>query len=280
MLILKFILTCTRIGTILSRYSSGKLPKAFKVIPALSNWEEVLVLTHPEKWSNQAFYQATRLFISNLNAGMAQRFLNMVLLPKIRMALSPNSVRHTLQMKKMKLNHHLYESLIKSCFQPPAFYKGLIIPLCEGGDCTLLESQIVCSAIKKSTLPAMHSSAALHLLCQMEYSTTTQLFIKTIIDKRYALPKRVIESVVEHFYRFHDKDPKITNLPVVWHQSLLHFVQVYKREFSKEQKGKIYTISKKHTHHAITPTIRKELNTNVSIYDRQQNEEQDESMDN
>lgn len=29
------------VGTILSRYRSGKLPKAFKLIPNLSNWEEV-----------------------------------------------------------------------------------------------------------------------------------------------------------------------------------------------------------------------------------------------
>jgi essential nuclear protein 1 len=260
----------------LNRYTCGKLPKAFKVIPKLSNWEEVLVLTHPEKWSNQAFYQATKLFISALNPSMSQRFVNMVLLPKIRMALTPNSVRHTLQMKKMKLNHHLYEALIKSCYQPPAFYKGIVIPICEGGDCSLLEAQIICSAMKKATLPALHSSAALHLLCQIEFSPTTQLFIRTMLEKRYALPKRVIESLVESFYRFHDKDPKITNLPVVWHQSLLHFVQTYKREFNKEQKSKIYTISKRHTHHAITPLIRKELNTSASIYDRPQKD--DEAM--
>ena len=29
------------VKTILSRYRSGKLPKAFKIIPALSNWEQV-----------------------------------------------------------------------------------------------------------------------------------------------------------------------------------------------------------------------------------------------
>ena len=30
-------------GQILSKYRSGKLPKAFKVIPSLTNWEEVSV---------------------------------------------------------------------------------------------------------------------------------------------------------------------------------------------------------------------------------------------
>jgi len=31
------------VGQILSKYRSGKLPKAFKVIPSLTNWEEVSV---------------------------------------------------------------------------------------------------------------------------------------------------------------------------------------------------------------------------------------------
>ena len=29
----------------MSRYKSGKLPKAFKIIPTLANWEEILYLT-------------------------------------------------------------------------------------------------------------------------------------------------------------------------------------------------------------------------------------------
>lgn len=29
------------VGTILKRFTTGKIPKAFKIIPKLSNWEEV-----------------------------------------------------------------------------------------------------------------------------------------------------------------------------------------------------------------------------------------------
>ena len=32
------------VAVILSKYRSGKLPKAFKVIPHLQNWEEVLYI--------------------------------------------------------------------------------------------------------------------------------------------------------------------------------------------------------------------------------------------
>ena len=45
---------------VLSKYRSGKLPKAFKIIPALSNWEHILYITEPETWTAAAMYQATR----------------------------------------------------------------------------------------------------------------------------------------------------------------------------------------------------------------------------
>lgn len=38
----KVVEVYTAVGKILSRYSAGKVPKAFKVVPMLKNWEEVL----------------------------------------------------------------------------------------------------------------------------------------------------------------------------------------------------------------------------------------------
>lgn len=73
-----------KLGVVLKTYRSGKLPKAFKIIPMVSNWEELLFLTQPHKWSRHAVYEATKLFASNLNAKMAQRFYSLVLLPAVR----------------------------------------------------------------------------------------------------------------------------------------------------------------------------------------------------
>jgi RNA polymerase subunit RPABC4/transcription elongation factor Spt4 len=42
------------------------------------NWEDLLMLTDPEKWSAAAVYQATRIFTSTLKEKMAQRFFNQV----------------------------------------------------------------------------------------------------------------------------------------------------------------------------------------------------------
>lgn len=62
------------VGELLARYRSGKLPKAFKAIPKFTNWEQILYITEPDKWTAAAMYQATRLFASNLKDNMAQRW--------------------------------------------------------------------------------------------------------------------------------------------------------------------------------------------------------------
>lgn len=66
-------------------------------------------------------YQATRIFTSNLKEKMAQRFFNLVLLPRVRDDIS----------EYKKLNFHLYQALRKALFKPGAFMKGILIPLCE-----------------------------------------------------------------------------------------------------------------------------------------------------
>jgi len=48
-------------------------------------------------------------------------------------------------------------------------------------------------------------------------------------------------------------------LPVLWHQSLLTFVQRYKSDVSTEQKEALLELLKKHSHREITNEIRREL---------------------
>ena len=47
-------------------------------------------------------------------------------------------------------------------------------------------------------------------------------FIKILLDKKYALPYRAVDAVAAHFIKFIE-DTRI--MPVIWHQSLLTFVQ-------------------------------------------------------
>jgi len=237
----------TEIGNILSRYTAGKLPKAFKVIPSLANWESVLYLTRPDRWTPQAMYAATRIFASNLNPKMAQRFYSLVLLDAVRADICENH----------KLNYHYYISLKKAVYKPAAFFKGILLPLCRD-DCTLREAAIVASVLQRVSVPVHHSAVAIHKLAQMEeYSGAASIFIKTLLNKKYALPAPVIGSVVGHFARFTEE--RETVLPVLWHQALLVFVQRYKDEVGEEGKERLRVVMKQHSHHKLTPEIRREL---------------------
>ena len=152
------------VGALLARYKSGKVPKAFKIIPALANWEEVLYLTAPEAWTPHATFQATRLFASNLNAKMAQRFFNLVLLPRVRADILANR----------RLHFTLFCALKKATYKPAAFFKGLLLPLCQAGNCNLREAVIMSAVISRASIPMLHSAAALLKLAEMDYSGTNR----------------------------------------------------------------------------------------------------------
>lgn len=249
----KVVEVYSKIALLMSRYKSGSLPKVFKIIPSFQNWEEVLYLTHPENWTPNAVYQATRIFASNLKTDLAQRFYNLVLLDRVR-----DEIQHT-----KKLNYHLYMALKKALYKPGAFFKGILLPLLESGSCTLREAAIIGSVITKVSIPILHSSAALMKIADMDYTGPNSLFIRILLDKKYALPFKVIDSVVFHFLRF-KRDPR--EMPVLWHQSLLVFAQRYKEDITPEQRESLLDLIKYKFHDQITPEIRREL-SNVQTRD-------------
>lgn len=242
----KVIEVYTAVGKMLAHYKSGKLPKALKMLPHLKNWEEVLWLTRPDTWTPSAIFACTRIFASNLNVKMAQRFFNMVLLESCRDDITENK----------KLNYHLYMALKKALFKPAAFYKGILLPLCASRTCTLREATIFGSVIAKVSVPAIHSAAALMKLVQMPYSGSTSMFIRILLSKKYALPRRVIGALVDHFYSFINEKRE---LPVVWHQALLVFAQRYKLELDETQKITLRDLLRIQNHHLITAEVRREL---------------------
>jgi essential nuclear protein 1 len=235
----------TQVGELLSRYKSGKLPKAFKIIPTLANWEHVMWLTRPDKWTPHATHKAVKIFLSNLKGNNVQRFYNTVLLNKVRQDLDENK----------KLNYHLYLALRRALYKPAAFFKGVLFPLCEDG-CSLREATVFASLLAKTSIPVLHSSAALLHIAEMDYSGPNSLVIRVLLDKKYALPFKVLEALVQHFYRFvHDE----RTMPVLWQQSLLVFCQRYKLDLSPDQRRLIQEVVKSKFHDKISPEIRREL---------------------
>lgn len=59
---------------------------------------------------------------------------------------------------------------------------------------------------------------------------------------------------------------------MLWHQSLLTFVQRYKSDISSEQKEALLELLKMHSHHEITNEIRRELQ-NARCRDIEANED-------
>ncbi|KAF1761696.1 hypothetical protein GCK72_009952 [Caenorhabditis remanei] len=224
-----------QIGQYMSKYRSGKVPKAFKIIPKMINWEQILFLTKPETWTAAAMYQATRLFASNMNPKMCQRFYTLVLLPRLRDDID----------EFKKLNYHLYQALCKAIYKPSAFFKGLILPLLE-----------VSSVLTKVPIPIFHSAAAMLKIAEMEYTGANSVFLRALIDKKYALPYQAVDGVVNHFIRLKTDE---RDMPVLWHQCLLALCQRYKNDLSAEQKAAIHELIRFHGHYLISPEIRREL---------------------
>ncbi|XP_003377618.1 sodium-dependent acetylcholine transporter [Trichinella spiralis] len=133
-----------KVGKVLSIYRSGSIPKAFKIIPRLPNWEQVLYLTEPDRWTAAAMYQATRLFSSNMPA-----------------------------------------------------------------------------------------TAGMLCLAEKEYSLAVSYFLKILMEKKYTLPYIALDGIFNHFMRFINVKK---TLPVLWHETLLCFVQNYKSDLSSEQR--------------------------------------------
>lgn len=249
-----------KVGKLLHKYTDGRMPNAIKFIYGSHNWEELLYVTEPENWSPNAMYQATRIFASNFRVKQVERFYKLVLLPRVREDI----------LKNKRLHFALYQSLKKSMYKPAAFFKGILFPLCESRTCNLREAVIIGSVIQKVSIPILHSSVALLKLSEMEYCGTTSYFIKLLLEKKYALPYRALDALVAHFMRLLD-DKRI--MPVIWHQSLLAFVQRYKNDLQREDKDDLRMLLEKQKHKLVTPEIIRELDNS-----RNRGEKEDDLM--
>lgn len=237
-----------KIGLILSRYKSGKLPKAFKALPSLKNWECVLEITEPSRWSPNAVLYATKIFISSLNSRQTQRFFEAVLYPRFRDEMHGPA-------KKVSL--HVYQALKKAVYKPAAFFKGLVLPLAEDGNTTLREALVIASVLTRTSIPPLHSCAALLQLVEgSQWSGVSSILMRAILDKKYAMPYRVIDSLVKHFCCFQSCGRE---LPVLWHQCLLIFCQRYKNDLLKSQVAAIKELISSNGHHQISSECLREL---------------------
>ena len=183
-----------------------------------------------------------------------------------------------------KLNVHLYNALKKALYKPSAFFKGFLFPLLIEGTCTLREATIISSVCARVSIPVLHSAAALLRLTEIaaeqtsssntESSGATNIFLRILLEKKYALPYKVIDSLVFHFLRFRatteangpngmsDASRLGSNdfkLPVLWHQCLLAFAQRYRNDITEDQREALLDLLLVRGHKDIGPEVRREL---------------------
>lgn len=272
-----------KVGESLRAWKHGKLPKLFKVLPTIKNWEDLLYVTAPEAWTPNAVYEATRLFVSNLTAAKAEKFVSLVLYPRFRQDIE--------ESEDHKLNYHIYRALKKSLYKPAAFFKGFLFQLVED-QCSVREAMIAASVLKKTSVPVQHAAVALSWLLEQEFSPASTVFIRVLIEKKYALPFQTIDDLVFYFMKFRvitdnksssftinnemDQDEEIFDdvdidisqqrklqqsppLPLVWHKALLAFAQRYKNDITDDQRDFLMEVIRQRGHKEIGPEIRREL---------------------
>ena len=237
----------------------------------MPRWEEILEITRPESWTPHACFEATRIFVSS-KPHVAQRFFRTVILDQVR-----SDIHET-----KKLNVHLYNALKRALYKPAAFFKGFLFPMVESGTCTLREAHIVSSILVKVSIPVLHSAAALLRLTEIAAEQTTSMptenagatnvFIRVLLEKKYALPYKVIDALVFHFLRYSVVTNKETSttandflglsgekLPVIWHQCLLAFAQRYRNDIEEDQREALLDLLLTRGHKDISAEVRREL---------------------
>lgn len=156
-------------------------------------------------------------------------------------------------------------------------FLGILLPLLESGTCTLREAIIVGSVVARNSIPLLHSSAAMLKIAEMEYTGANSIFLRIFLDKKYALPYRVVDGLVFHFLQSVSRTesfPKSAvsrvywccrferdarEMPVLWHQALLTFAQRYKGDISSEQRDALMALLRKQSHPKVTAEVRREL---------------------
>jgi essential nuclear protein 1 len=134
----------------------------------------------------------------------------------------------------------------------------------------LREAAIVASVLQRVSIPVHHAAVAIHKLAQQpSYTGATSIFLRTLLNKKYSLPKVVVASLIQHFAAFTDDDRE---LPVLWHQALLVFVERYKTMIQTDGAARetLRRVMKAHYHHKITPEIRRELFGAVAAWKEEQ----------
>lgn len=236
------------IGEQLAIYTNGKIHSAFIILTRSPKWYELILLTKPEKWSKYATFEATKIFSTGLKESEVPKFYELILLPII--------LKHIEEHKK--LDGVLYQTLIKALYKPIAWFKGILFPLIRQR-CSNKVMVIIGSIIKRMSINVKYVMIGVKLMFSLKGEDSVLFyFLSIIFDKKYKFTKDFIEESTKYFEEFSSSKKA---LPLVWHKSLLLFVQNYKDSLSDEQRRRLQNLVTRKHHHKVSIEILKILFT-------------------
>ncbi|CAO3662776.1 unnamed protein product [Rhizopus stolonifer] len=217
-----------RLGGFLSRYKSGKLPRSFKIIPMLKNWDEIILLTNSQSWTPQAMYEASKMFMS-IHRAHLQEFIQYVLLPYTRKRIAKNNDYH--------LEYPLFLALQVVLLKSRAFTLGCLLPLCQSNEFTWMEASVL------GCITALHTklkpAPILWSLMTLPFSIPTTLFILVALERKKKLPLSFYSPLAHYFIRAGEV---ARQLPFIWYQTAYAFVKYCGNELNKNQLSELMKI--------------------------------------
>ncbi|GAB6032942.1 hypothetical protein CHUAL_012134 [Chamberlinius hualienensis] len=234
-----------KVGRKLSTYKSGKLPKLLKIVPTLSNCDEILFLTRPELYSAEAVKKIIRIFsnFQSRDITMFYRIIRSQLMTSIE------------GFDALNIHHDETYGLCKDLQKPAAFFVKCLMYL-KDRKCCLTEAVVINTVLSGSSFLEVSMS----ILPKKEYNFAVSFFLWTLMKMKFELHDQVIDLIVPSILspQFCSKAGK-RNMPIIWHQGLLAFLQLYKDRMIVSHKEMLEILIKAYVHHQLTPEISKEL---------------------
>ncbi|KAG1498034.1 hypothetical protein G6F46_006150 [Rhizopus delemar] len=231
-----------RLGAFLSKYKSGKLPRAFKIIPMLKNWDEIILLTDPQSWTPQAMYEASKLFVT-FHTTHLQNFIRYVLLPYARKRIAKNNDYH--------LEYPIFLALHIVLLNSRAFTMGCLLPLCQSSECTAMEASVLACVIALHT--KLRPVPIVWSLMTLPFSIPTTLFLLVALERKKRLPRTFYHPLAHYFIRAGND---ISRLPYIWYQTAFAFVKYCGNELDKNELCRLMKIIRARKGHHTDIAIR------------------------
>nr|UXY87636.1 bystin-like protein [Cryptomonas curvata] len=213
-----------RTGILLKVYRSGKIPKIIKIIPIFKNFEDLIWFTRPDRWSVQALFAISKLFVNKLNKFETKRFLTLVFLPRLQECIFKNQ------------NFNLYIPLISKIANivPKIFFSSIILPFFKNSNSYKKELVAVSLILLKISVQTNHISWGLIQLLKNQGNSSKFIILRVILTKNYNFSYRILDILVDFFIKNKKKTKNVLFL-----KCYITFLKNYSIFLSLEDKNRL-----------------------------------------